>query len=290
MTGSSRAAPDLLEAIVAASRRMVRDRRAQLPAADLERRAAAIVPSREAFVAALTRAGRYNVIAECKRRSPSKGVLRREYRPDAIASEYAQAGAAAISVLTEPTFFDGAVEHLQAVRQAVSLPLLRKDFIIDDYQIVEARAAGAGAVLLIVAVLDDVALHELLGAADRWDLAALVEVHDAPELQRALSAGARLIGVNNRDLRSLSVSVRASYSLIDAIPQDRIAVAESGLRSGQDLRRLRAAGYDAFLIGERLMTAPDPGLALHSLLEEARSERSAPAAGSGEAELSRGRP
>jgi indole-3-glycerol phosphate synthase len=270
VTVSSPAVPDLLDAIVASSRRIVLTRSEIEPSAALERRASSVVPARDAFVEALGRTGEYNVIAECKRRSPSRGVLRADYRPERIAAGYAESGAAAISVLTEPAFFDGALEHLAAVRSAVALPLLRKDFVVDEYQIVEARAAGASAVLLIAAALDDVALRGLLAAAERWGLAALVEVHDAAELNRVLTARAVVIGVNNRDLRTLSVAVEASFALIDRIPDDRIAVAESGLRTGDDLRRLRAAGYDAFLVGERLMTAVDPGLALRHLLDEAR--------------------
>jgi indole-3-glycerol phosphate synthase len=271
VTTASPARPDLLGAIVASACCIVQQRREAEPATTLERRASVLPPTRDAFVDALGGTGDYNVIAECKRRSPARGVLRPDYRPDAIAAAYAEGGAAALSVLTEPAFFDGALEHLTSVRRAVRLPLLRKDFIVDEYQIVEARAAGASAVLLIVAALDDVALRTLLAASDRWGVAALVEVHDAPELQRALAAGATIIGVNNRNLRTLSVSLDTAFSVIDGIPESCIAVAESGLRTGGDLRRLRAAGYDAFLIGEGLMTAEDPGAALRLLLGDARA-------------------
>lgn len=203
-------------------------------------------------------AGRVNVIAECKRRSPAKGVLAVDYDPASIARSYERGGAAAISVLTEPTFFDGALGHLTAVRRAVSLPLVRKDFIVDDYQLFEASAAGADAVLLIVAALDQVSLVRLQTHAWELGLAALVEVHDEGELTRAIDSGARLIGVNNRNLRTLQVDIDASHRLGARIPPGVIGVSESGLRSRADLERLAAAGYRAFLIGERFMTHPDP--------------------------------
>jgi indole-3-glycerol phosphate synthase len=210
--------------------------------------------------------GRVNVIAECKRRSPSRGVLRAAYDPVAIARAYETAGASALSVLTEPTFFDGALAHLAAVRAAVALPLLRKDFVIDEYQLLEARAAGADAVLLIVAALDDASLTRLRVAAEALGLAALVEVHSVDELDRALAAGARVIGVNNRNLRTLEVDLGASDEIAARMPSGVIRVSESGLRSPADLARLRGLGYQAFLIGERFMTAPDPGAALAEVL------------------------
>jgi len=206
------------------------------------------------------------VIAECKRRSPSKGVLRTEYDPVAIATGYADAGAAAISVLTEPTFFDGALEHLAAVRTAVELPLLRKDFIVSEYQLLEAKLAGADAVLLIAAALRPAELKVLHDHATRHGLDALVEVHDARELAIAVDAGARIVGVNNRNLRTLQVDVHASEALIAQIPEDVVAVSESGLKSPGDVLRLHALGYRAFLIGETFMTATEPGAALRALL------------------------
>ena len=270
MTAGARAA-DLLAAIVAGSRRIVEIRRRREPIDAVERRARQVPPTLLAFVDALARPG-FNVIAECKRRSPSRGVLRQDFDPVAIARSYAAGGAAALSVLTEPTFFDGSLEHLEQVRRAVPLPVLRKDFIVDEYQVVEARAAGAGAVLLIAAALDDASLSRLLAAADRWELAALVEVHDTMELTRALEAGSRIVGVNNRNLRTLEISIDTAFSLAGAIPDDRLAVAESGIREGADLRALRHAGYDAFLVGERLMTASDPGEALRALLADAEPQ------------------
>jgi len=261
---------DLLATIVAGTRRIVEVREQREPRAELERRALTRRPRAGRLTAALSRTDRVNVIAECKRRAPSRGVLRASYDPAAIAAGYAAAGAAAISVLTEPTFFDGALEHLEAVRAAVGVPLLRKDFIVSEYQLLEARAAGADAVLLIVAALDIARLSELHGLAAALELEVLVEAHDAVELDRALSIGARIIGVNNRNLRTLEVDVHASDTLIARVPKDVIAVSESGLRTADDLQRLRALGYRAFLIGERFMTADDPGIALRELIEQAK--------------------
>jgi indole-3-glycerol phosphate synthase len=272
------ARPDVLRAIVAATRRIVETRRAATPLRALEEAYEDRLlgtQSRQRYrplEVALSRPGRFNVIAECKRRSPSKGVLRGDYDPAAIARTYATNGAQAISVLTEPTFFDGALEHLDAVDRELaqaSLPLLRKDFIVDEYQILEASVHGATAILLIVAALSDVELGALLRSAGDRDLDVLVEVHDRDELERALNAGASCIGVNNRSLQTLDVSLETSFDLIDRIPDECVAVAESGLRTGDDLARLRRAGFDAFLIGERFMTETDPGAALAGLLESA---------------------
>ena len=255
---------DLLQAIVAATRTRVAVRRATVPAEALEARMI-VQRAPRGFTDALGGPG-LHVIAECKRRSPSRGVLCEDYVPAAIAAGYARGGAAAISVLTEPTFFDGDMAHLEAVRDAVTLPLLRKDFIVDEYQLVEARAAGADAVLLIAAALDDREMQQLMRAADVLRLDVLVEVHDEAELDRALASDATLIGVNNRNLRTLDVDVEASIRLASRLPATVIAVAESGLRTRDDLERLADLGYRAFLIGERLMTTPDPGVALAALL------------------------
>lgn len=265
MTGAA----DLLATIVAATRRAVAERETREPLRALAERAASRTPVAGRFHDALARADRYNIIAECKRRSPSRGVLRAEYEPVAIASAYATAGAAAISVLTEPTFFDGALEHLAAVRAAVDVPLLRKDFIVCEYQLHEARAVGADAALLIVSALAPSELRSLHQQATALGLDVLVEVHSAEELQIALDAGARIVGVNNRNLRTLTVDVGLSDTLIARMPRDVVAVSESGLRTPADLRRLRGAGYRAFLIGERFMTTDDPGAALAALLAEA---------------------
>ena len=259
------AAPDLLLAIVAATRRITEVRRAQVPSSSLERSAAEKSPRGAAFEAALGMPDRVNIIAECKRRSPSRGVLAAQYDPVAIATQYEAGGAVAVSVLTEPTFFDGALAHLTAVREHVGLPVLRKDFIVDEYQLLEARAAGADAVLLIVAALEQRDLIDLRQRADALGLAALVEVHDDEELSRAVDCGARLVGVNNRNLRTLAVDVDASDRLAARMPSSVIGVSESGLQTRADLERLAAAGYKAFLIGERFMTAPQPAQAIQEL-------------------------
>jgi indole-3-glycerol phosphate synthase len=260
------ATPDLLGAIVAATEKITEFRCERESRASLEKRAAAFTPQGEAFLAALSRPDRGNVIAECKRRSPSRGVLAADYDPVAIARQYEAGGAAAISVLTEPTFFDGALEHLAAVRQAVQLPLLRKDFIVDEYQLLEARANGADAALLIVAALSQPDLVRLQQRAWELGLAALVEVHDDEELTRAIDSGARIIGVNNRNLRTLAVDVAASRKLGARIPANVVGVSESGLTSRADLEELAGQGYRAFLIGERFMTAADPAKAIAELL------------------------
>jgi indole-3-glycerol phosphate synthase len=245
---------------------MTEVRRKREPLGTLELRAAAASPAGWRFETALGADHRINVIAECKRRSPSKGVLAAAYNPVAVARQYEQGGAAAISVLTEPTFFDGALDHLAAVRAEVALPLLRKDFIVDAYQLFEARANGADAVLLIVAALEQADLVALQVEAWQLGLATLVEVHDEEELSRAIDSGARVIGVNNRNLRTLSVDVEASDRLAARMPREVIAVSESGLKSRAELDRLAAAGYRAFLIGERFMTDADPARAVRDLI------------------------
>ena len=265
---------DLLRTVVAAARRAADER---------ERSAAALhdrawPPAKGAsFAAALPQPG-VRVIAECKRRSPSRGILRAVYDPVAIARGYERAGATAISVLTEPTFFDGALDHLRAVAASVDIPVLRKDFIVTEFQLREARAAGAAAVLLIVAALDDQELRRLLARAAALELAALVEVHDYDELARALDAGATIVGVNSRNLRTLEVSTALFDELAPSIPREIVAVAESGLKTRDEIERLRRLRYDAFLVGERFMVEPDPGQALAVLLagetaalEESRS-------------------
>jgi indole-3-glycerol phosphate synthase len=234
---------DLLETIVAATRRIVEVRQQEEPLAALAERAGATAPRAGRFHGALASADRINIIAECKRRSPSRGVLRADYDPVAIANAYEEGGAAAISVLTEPTFFDGSLAHLAAVRAAVELPLLRKDFIVSEYQLLEAKAAGADAVLLIVAALRAVELKVLHDHARRYGLDALVEVHDAHELAIAIDAGARIIGVNNRNLRTLEVDVHASETLIAQMPPEIVAISESGLKTADDLLRLGRLGF-----------------------------------------------
>jgi len=268
---SSAQTPDLLAAIVAATRRSVEARAVEVSIGELERRASSVTPRPGAFREALARAGTFNVIAECKRRSPSRGVLRRDYDPVAIATSYERAGAAAISVLTEPSFFDGSLDHLVAVRAAVRLPILRKDFVVEPYQVLEARAAGADAILLIVAALEPAQLSRLHAMATDAGLDVLVEVHDLAEVPVAVDAGASIIGVNNRNLRTLAVDTNVSRRAVELIPEAAMAVAESGLRNRDDLKQLRADGYDAFLIGERFMTSEDPGAALGDLLRPAEA-------------------
>ena len=258
--------PDLLEAIVAATRTRVEAAKQREPRAMLEQRAFTRTPHGRGFVDRLSRSGSINVIAECKRRSPSRGVLRAAYDPAAIARGYELAGAAAISVLTEPTFFDGSLEHLADVRGVVGVPLLRKDFIIDDYQLLEARAAGADAILLIVSALKDRELSSLSKAAADLGLAVLVEVHSAAECERAIAAGAEVIGVNNRNLRTLEVDLNASRDIADVLPANVVGVSESGLKTPGDLQAMMQLGYKAFLMGERFMIDPNPGVALGSLI------------------------
>jgi indole-3-glycerol phosphate synthase len=278
----STTATGLLGAVLGATRRRVEAAREQVP---LEQLRATANPggSERSLRRALGRGDRVTVIAECKRRSPSRGVLRWNYDPAAIARQYEAAGAAALSVLTEPTFFDGELSHLTQVRAVVSTPVLRKDFILDPYQVWEAKAAGADAVLLIVAALDDGDLLALLAEARAASLEALVEVHDEEELGRALAAGASIVGVNNRDLRTLRVDLETSRRLAPLFPAGVHAVAESGLRTAADLRELHARGYRGFLIGERFMTADEPGAALAQLMAGIEAAPGADASGAGAA-------
>jgi indole-3-glycerol phosphate synthase len=264
---TSVSAPDLLATIVAATTRAVVVRSREMPIDVLEKRARdeRRQPRGAAFERALRESAAPRVIAECKRRSPSRGILRADYDPAAHARAYEGAGAAAISVLTEPTFFDGALEHLRDVRAAVQVPVLRKDFIVSQYQLAEAVVNGADAVLLIVSALDDQHLRELLERAHALGLACLVEVHGSAEITRAVEAGARMVGVNSRNLRTLTVDMQVLETAATLLPTSVTAVAESGIRSPLDLARLSAAGYRAFLVGERLMTQPDPGEALKRL-------------------------
>ena len=232
---------------------------------ELVRRASRRQAQGRAFRDALGASPAPRVIAACKRRSPSKCILRKDYDPAAHASAYARAGAAAISVLTEPTFFDGSLEHLEQVRAVVTVPLLRKDFIVSEYQLLEAVASGADAVLLIVGALSDGELRQLAVTAENLGLAALIEVHDRSELDRALDADADIVGVNSRNLRTLTVHPEVLEELGALIPPGVIAVAESGIRTPADIARLSAVGYSAFLVGERLIVEPDPGAALKAL-------------------------
>jgi indole-3-glycerol phosphate synthase len=255
---------DILERIVAARRRWLATQRQTTPAAKLEERAASAPPPRD-FAAALTRDG-INVVAELKKASPSRGLLRAAYNPAALAPGLEQAGAVALSVVTEPDYFQGSLEDLTVARQVTEVPVLRKDFLFDPYQIYEARAAGADAFLLIAAILTAGDLRRLITVGKQLGMAALVEAHTEEELGRALEAGAEIVGINNRNLKTFEVSVESSLRLIEQVPEERVAVSESGLSSAAELQRLRRAGFDAFLIGERLMQAADPAAALRELL------------------------
>jgi len=220
------------------------------------------------FTAALSRklaANHPGVIAEAKKASPSKGLLRENFDVAAIAAGYAKNGAACISVLTDAQYFQGSTEHLVAARNASGLPVLRKDFMVDAYQIYQSRALGADAVLLIVAALDDAQLADFESAARELEMSVLVEVHDAHELERALRLKTPLIGINNRDLKSFETSLDTTLRLLPQVPADRIAITESGILTTADVARMRGAGVHAFLVGEALMRAPDPGAELARL-------------------------
>lgn len=274
----------ILSRIIESRRAEVARRRRIMPETVL-RIAAGKADAPRDFAGALVR-DEVNVIAEIKKASPSAGVLRREFEPVSLARAFEQSGAAALSVLTEEENFQGALAHLRDARAAVSLPVLRKDFIVDPWQVWEARAANADSFLLIAAALDDAALAGLLNLGRELGMEALVEVHTAGELERVLAAGARILGVNNRNLHTLEVRVETSLELAGMIPEDCVAVSESGLRSAEDLRKLSAAGFDAFLIGESLMREPDPGAALKRLIATAVPERSGDS-GAGSSDRSR---
>jgi len=254
--------PDLLATIVAAARRIVEVRREGVSEAALEQQAAHRSPDGAGFLRALRDGESPRVIAECKRRSPSRGILLEDYDAAVVAASYASGGAAAISVLTEPTFFDGSLDDLASVRAAVRVPILRKDFVVSRYQILEAVAAGADAVLLIVGALDPSELRTLIAQASAAGVASLVEAHDADELRLALDCGATIVGINSRNLRTLDVEPELHDRVAPLIPSGVVSVAESGLRELADLERLERVGYKAFLVGERLITQPDPGAAL----------------------------
>jgi indole-3-glycerol phosphate synthase len=258
----------ILSRIVDARRASVAHRQRVLPLVALKIAVEKKAPALRDFRGALTR-GEWNIIAELKKASPSRGLLREEYEPAALAPLFEQAGAAAISVLTEEDFFQGSLAHLKEARRAAQIPILRKDFIVDPWQVWEARAAGADSFLLIVAILTDDELGELLALGRQLQMEPLVEVHTREELDRAVAAGASIIGVNNRNLRSFEVRLETSFELVEAVPRDCIAVSESGIRSRDDLERLVRAGFHAFLIGEHLMSHPDPGEALREFVAAA---------------------
>jgi indole-3-glycerol phosphate synthase len=255
----------MLDRIVEARRAEVAHRKKSLPETVLRIGVQKAEPVRD-FAGALCRPGTFNVIAELKKASPSAGVLRADFDAASLARGYEAAGAAALSVLTEEGFFQGSLAHLRDARKSVALPVLRKDFIVEPWQVWESRATNADTFLLIVAALSSAALAELLALGRELGMEPLVEVHTRQEVEAAVAAGARIIGVNNRNLHTLGVNVETSLELIEFIPDECIAVSESGLRSAQDLARLRDAGFDAFLIGEHLMRQADPGAALGRLL------------------------
>jgi indole-3-glycerol phosphate synthase len=248
--------------------RIVEQKRQRVALAKSERPLSSLRDSRKdcgsRFQRSLERDG-INVIAEMKRRSPSKGVIRTDFVPAEIAASYVAGGAAAISILTEEDFFDGSLEHLREVRSLTDLPLLRKDFIFDEYQLHEAVDAGADAILLIAAMLEDAEFNDLLQAAHSLALDALVEIHDLEEAERVLRFDVRLLGVNNRNLRTFVTDLQTSIDLVTALPDSVTLVSESGIRTRNDIERLREAGYDAFLIGEELMRSGDERAALLAL-------------------------
>ena len=254
----------ILDQIVQSKREEIAEHKRQRPLEALADAELYRAP-RRGFAAALARPGRA-VIAEVKKASPSRGVIRADFDAVAIARAYASGGARALSVLTDAPFFQGSLAYLEAIRRVVDLPLLRKDFVLDPYQVHEARAFGADAVLLICAILDDASLRELFRLASRLDLDALVEVHSREELERAAGCGATLVGINNRDLRTFVTRLEVAETLAPLAPRQMTVVAESGLKTAADLERLEAAGVRAFLIGETLMAAPNPAAALGALL------------------------
>jgi indole-3-glycerol phosphate synthase len=254
----------VLDRILHARRLEVDHRKRVLPEAALRYGVNAATPLRD-FPAALTRDS-LNIIAELKPASPSKGILRDPFNPVELARTLEAAGAAVLSVLTESEFFRGSLKNLRDARNSVKLPVFRKDFIFDPWQVWETRANDADSFLLIVAALDDELLRDLIALGRELKMEPLVEVHTAAELERALAAGARILGINNRDLKTLDLRVETSFELIARIPDSCIAVSESGLRTNDDLTRLRNAGFDAFLIGESLMLSPDPAAALGTFL------------------------
>jgi indole-3-glycerol phosphate synthase len=257
----------VLDRILDARRAEVDHRKQVLPEAALKYGVKAASPVRD-FAAALSRDA-INVIAELKSASPSSGIIRDPFDAPALAKSVESAGAAALSVLTEGEFFRGSLKNLRDAHKEVSLPALRKDFIFDPWQVWETRANDADSFLLIVAALDDALLRDLIALGRELHMEPLVEVHTHAELDRALAADSRIVGVNNRDLKTLTVRMETSYELIEDISDDCLAVAESGLRTHGDLRALRQAGFDAFLIGEHLMQSPDPAAALFQLLTPA---------------------
>ena len=258
---------DILTTILARKAEEIAERSARVPLADLRARIAEASPTRGFADAlhAMIAQGDPAVIAEVKKASPSKGVIRPDFRPADIAVSYEFGGAACLSVLTDQDFFQGADDYLKQARDACTLPVLRKDFTVDPYQVYEARVLGADCILLIVAALDDGALVDLSGLAMELGMDVLVEVHDIDELERALQVPVPLVGINNRNLRTFEVSLQTTLEMKDAVPRDRLLVTESGILVPEDVATMRAAGVDAFLVGETFMRAEEPGEALRQL-------------------------
>jgi indole-3-glycerol phosphate synthase len=264
--------PSILDEIVQSKRREVAASKARLPIEELEAQASEAPPVRD-FRAALAGPGPIQLIAEVKKASPSAKVIRADFEPIAIARTYQGHGAACLSVLTDAPYFQGHLSYLARIRASVAIPLLRKDFLIDEYQVVEARMAGADAVLLIAEILDDNQIASMIALARRWGMAALVEFHDPTHLPRVLGAGADLVGINNRDLHRFVTDLDLTLRLRDQIPPEVTLVSESGIRTRADVERLEAAGVAAILVGETLMRAPDIGLAVEQLLGLADENR-----------------
>jgi len=260
-------APDILKKILRRKVEEVSERSARVSLRQLSQRVQAADTPR-GFIKALqarVNAGQAAVIAEIKKASPSKGILRESFEPAAIARSYEQGGAACLSVLTDVDFFQGADDYLRQARAACSLPVIRKDFFVDPYQVYEARTLGADCILLIVAALSDAMLMELLELASHLQMDALVEVHDAKEMDRALATPATLIGVNNRNLRTFATTLDTTLDLLSGFPEDRLLVTESGINSREDVQRMRSRGVHAFLVGEAFMKAEEPGEKLAEL-------------------------
>jgi indole-3-glycerol phosphate synthase len=261
---------DVLQRILETKRAEIRAAQSAVPLAEMERRARAAPPARD-FAGALRAkiaAGRPAVIAESKRASPSRGLLRKSYDPAAIARSYERGGAACLSVLTDREYFQGAPEHLMAARDACALPVLRKDFVIDAYQVVEARAMGADCVLLIAAAIELPVMRALEETALGLGMAVLVEVHDGAELERALQLRTPLVGINNRDLRTFETRLDTTLQLLARVPAGRLVISESGIATPEDVRKLSSRGVRAFLVGEAFMRASDPGDALSILMQK----------------------
>jgi indole-3-glycerol phosphate synthase len=255
----------ILDTIIAHKQQELQIEEEQVPLATLKSKLANLPPTKD-FRAAIAQSDNINLIAEVKKKSPSKGIIREDFDPIQIAETYAENGAAAISVLTDVRFFDGRLDYLSSIRQVVDVPLLRKDFTIDPYHIYQARVAGADAILLIVAALTKDQLREFMDIAESLSLASLVEVHTDTELEIALDVGAEIIGINNRDLRTFHTDLATTFSLQEFLPTGKVVVSESGIYTRADVESLREAGVNAILVGESLMRSPDIGEQVRKLI------------------------